>query len=153
MTCFVRNDTQSLDADDTKGEDKSFWEKLGQEFDIFTWNIPLRVGPRFLIDSSFHLSLVVTCGRDLETRSFSHLNVSAAVPNGWGTRGYWWVARYVRHDLFICPKRAWSITAAAHLPVSAPFFCCALCHLWEPLIALFQSCHSVSDVNARPPGY
>lgn len=99
------------------------------------------------------LSLVMTCGRDLKTYSFSHLNVSAAVPNGWGTRVNWWVARYVRHDLFICPKRAWSITAAAHLPVSAPFFCRALCHLCETLIALFQSCHSVSDVNARPPGY
>lgn len=99
------------------------------------------------------LSLVVTCGRDLKTRSFSHLNVSAAVTNGWGTRVYWWVARYVRHDLFICPKRAWSITAAPHFPVSAPFFCCALCHLCEPLITLFQSCHSVSDANARPPGY
>lgn len=107
-----------------------------------------------LTDSSFRLSLAVTCGRDLKFLSFWNLKVSSAVQNEWGTCILMiQLTDTVKHEIFICPKRAWNITVAADLPGSAQFLCCTLCHLCQPVISLLQSCHSVSGVNTWVPAY
>lgn len=63
MACFVSTNTQSLSADNAKGT-KNHLREAGTEI----WHFYIKYSAACqssLIDSSFHLSLVVTCGRDL----------------------------------------------------------------------------------------